>query len=73
MILDRNDPDAHIDRLAADGAISADDAQTLHDFAAFVADPASRCPVCLGADHTNALACPEVSDADKAAARARRR
>jgi hypothetical protein len=71
-ILDPTDPRGDIDRMAADGRISGDDAATLHDFVSFLGDPTSRCPICLQGDHASALDCPEVSDEEKAAARARR-
>jgi hypothetical protein len=70
-MLDPADPRGDIDRMAADGRISSDDATTLHDFVSFLGDPTSRCPICLQGDHASALDCPEVSDEEKAAARAR--
>lgn len=70
-MLDPTDPRGDIDRMAADGRISGDDAATLHNFVSFLADPGSRCPICLQGDHASALDCPEVSEAEKSAARAR--
>lgn len=54
-----------LDRMAADGRISADDAAAVHDFAAFLRDPTSRCPICMAADHTRPSQCPEISDRDR--------
>lgn len=70
-MLDPADPRGDIDRMAADGKVSAADAATLHDFVSFLADPTSRCPICLQGDHASALDCPEVSEAEKTAARER--
>lgn len=41
--------------------ISPEDQATLDAFAAFLRDPTSRCPLCLSADHTTVLVCPEAS------------
>lgn len=44
-----------------DQPLSEADQQTLADFAAFLTDRTSRCPICLSADHTQATDCPEVN------------
>lgn len=71
-MLDPADPRADIDRMAADGTIGASDASVLHNFVDFLADPTSRCPICLLGDHTSAVDCPEVTPADRAAVAATR-
>jgi len=42
--------DAALDRAQADGRISVEDADTIRDFGAFLADPSSRCAICLTDD-----------------------
>lgn len=39
--------------------IDARDQAVLDDFAAFLTDPSSRCPLCLQPDHTNPNDCHE--------------
>lgn len=36
------------------------DQAVLDDFAAYLTDPTSRCPLCLGSDHTNPRYCAEI-------------
>lgn len=58
---DRTAPDIHaqIDRQVSAQGISHEDAATIHNFADFLKDPSSRCPICLDDGHIKVSECPE--------------